>query len=193
MPGRIRRASTFCLPVVVAALLWCGSASAHQMRIFATVEGKAIVGECFLSGGARPNDCPVAIFGPGGEKLGETRTDERGAFRFVPGARVDHRIVVDTGDGHRAEFTIKAEDLPASLPQHPDASGPHARHDEDEGEHDLDERIAEAVARQLRPLRRQIDHLEHRIGLRDVLGGLGYIFGLAGVAFYFRRRRCSKE
>ena len=45
---------------------------------------------------------------------------------------------------------------------------------------------------ELAALRRELRQYEQRIRLRDVLGGIGYIVGMAGVAFYFlgvRRRQ----
>ena len=40
-------------------------------------------------------------------------------------------------------------------------------------------------------LRRQLADYEQRTRLRDVLGGLGYLAGIAGVAFYFLGSRRS--
>jgi hypothetical protein len=42
-------------------------------------------------------------------------------------------------------------------------------------------------------LRRQLADYEQRIRLRDVLGGLGYLAGIAGVAFYFLGSRRSTK
>jgi nickel transport protein len=49
--------------------------------------------------------------------------------------------------------------------------------------------IEQAVARQVRPLREELLAAQGRAGLRDVLGGIGYIFGLAGVLMWWRSRR----
>lgn len=48
-----------------------------------------------------------------------------------------------------------------------------------------------AVAQKLRPLQREIAELRDEVRLHDILGGIGYIVGIAGIAFYFlgvRRR-----
>jgi len=168
--------------VLVLAGLGGGDALAHKVSVFAVAEGEFITGECYFSGGGRPKDCVVEFFDSVGRKLGQTRTDAEGRFSFRPNVRTDHLIVLDTGDGHRTEFTISAAELPAALSAPPTAarSGP---------PDDLDKRIARAVAKELRPLREQLSRAERRIRLRDILGGIGYIFGLAGVAAYFNRRR----
>ena len=177
---------------VLAALLCCRNACAHKVNIFATVEGNVIKGESFLSGGGRPKGCLVEFFGADGKKLGEARTNDKGEFAFKPRVRTDHRIMLDMGDGHRAEFTIKADELPATLAHADDV---HTSPAEGAGERggatmpDIEERVSKAVAKELRPLRRQIDHLENQLRLRDVLGGIGYIFGLAGVVLYLKCRQ----
>jgi hypothetical protein len=38
-------------------------------------------------------------------------------------------------------------------------------------------------------LRRQLDRYEHTLRLRDVLGGIGYIFGIMGLLFFVLGRR----
>jgi len=43
----------------------------------------------------------------------------------------------------------------------------------------------EAIGRQVAALRRDFDRFRNEIRLRDVLGGLGYILGIMGTAFYF--------
>lgn len=49
--------------------------------------------------------------------------------------------------------------------------------------------IEQAVARQVRPLRESLAEAQARAGLRDVLGGIGYIFGLAGLGLWWTSRR----
>jgi nickel transport protein len=51
--------------------------------------------------------------------------------------------------------------------------------------------IERAVARQIRPLREQLVAAEDRIRLQDILGGIGYIIGLTGLALWWRSRRRS--
>lgn len=45
-----------------------------------------------------------------------------------------------------------------------------------------------AVARQLRPLREELAAARATASMRDVLGGIGYILGLAGIALWWRAR-----
>lgn len=53
----------------------------------------------------------------------------------------------------------------------------------------LEAAIEGAVARQLGPLRAELQQFRHEVRLSDVLGGLGSIFGLAGLYLWWRSRR----
>jgi hypothetical protein len=52
----------------------------------------------------------------------------------------------------------------------------------------LEAAIERAVARQIGPLREQLLAAQERVLLRDVLGGLGYILGLTGLALWWTSR-----
>ena len=67
-------------------------------------------------------------------------------------------------------------DVPASPANEADPAAP--------GGESLDTRV-EALTRQIVQLRKQLDDYEQKTRWRDVLGGIGYILGLMGVAFYF--------
>jgi nickel transport protein len=48
--------------------------------------------------------------------------------------------------------------------------------------------VEQAVARQLRPVREELAAAQGQAGLRDILGGLGWILGIAGVLLWRRHR-----
>lgn len=50
-----------------------------------------------------------------------------------------------------------------------------------------------AVARQIAPLREQLAASEGRARLTDVLGGIGYIIGVTGLALWWKSRRRSRD
>jgi nickel transport protein len=53
----------------------------------------------------------------------------------------------------------------------------------------FDRAIEKALDKKLAPVVRMLAEMqEQKVRLIDVLGGLGYIFGLVGVAAYFKRR-----
>jgi len=188
-------------------------AQAHRLNLFATAEGDAIGGRAYFPGGGKAKNVKVEVLGPSGEKLGETATDEEGRFAFKAAFRCDHTFVAETADGHRASYTIGAGELPQGLPPlgaEPALPTEANGHDETTGEapqeatpgtpsmqppagpaispDELQAAVETAVARQLQPLREQLEGYESKVRLHDVLAGIGYIFGVSGVAFYFLGR-----
>lgn len=176
MPNALSRflAAAFLLAGLTAA----GPAWAHKMKIFAVIEGDAIVGSAYFSPGGRVRDAE-AVLSVGNEEVARTRTGADGSFRFTPTRPGPYRIAVDGGDGHAA-FFILADSAPSPATPAP-LSTPAAAVS--------DAALEQAIARQIRPLREQIDAYEEKIRLHDILGGLGIIAGLAGVAFGLSERR----
>ncbi len=179
---------------LIAVLSLASPAFAHKVSCFAATDGDRVAGYAWLSGGARPSQVPFRVLAPDGTVLHEGVTSERGEFAFIPDRAVDHRIVVDAGNGHVATFTVRAEDLPEAL--HPvDASPPPAAPTTLApaapvtvpaiSPDDLDRRIERAVSSQLDPLRRDFAAFQERTRYQDVVAGLGFIAGLTGLAFFF--------
>jgi nickel transport protein len=180
------------------------------------VQGKAILGEARFRDGTPMRSARVTVLDPAGAKLGETKTDREGKFTFEPRCRCDHRFLVDGGDGHAAHYTVRGEELPRHLaaagtasampgeiatasPSRPADRAAGAKQPEPDATRVADS-IAysaelrgelEAIQAQLVQLRRELAAREDSTRWRDVLGGIGYILGLAGLAFYFlgARRR----
>jgi nickel transport protein len=192
------------MPIRLSLIILLGIASAatpftvmaHKIKVFATAQGDTITGYAYLSGGVRVKDAAVRIMAADDTLLGETVTDSSGSFLFQTKDPLDHRIIVDAGGGHVAEFTVKASELtgltPSSTasPAVPVDDKPPSRSEEITlSTTGLQAVMDKAVARQLRPLREQLDAYQAELRWRDVLGGIGYIIGIAGVAFYFLGRR----
>lgn len=195
MRKRNQTAVTLCA-LAVFLLLNAKPAYAHKLKLFATAEGEIISGYAYVSGGARLRDQTVQVLSPGGDKLGKTRTNEKGEFTFTARCKCDHLLRIDAGDGHGAGFVVKAHELPDDLPvlnatvtKITSEAPAQLVSTETAGQHELpaklEDVISKAVSKQIRPLREQLDRLEEKIRLRDILGGVGYILGITGIAFYF--------
>jgi len=197
--GGLARRSAWALAFV---LLLASPAAAHKTSVFVAVQGRAITGEAFFRGGTPVRGATVTVLGPAGEKLGEARTDEGGKFTFEPRVRCEHRLMIDAGEGHAAEAAVQADELPADLPTPANApsglaasaAGPLAKPSTAEpvlkmapsGARDNDLRAElESIRSQLVEVRRDLAAHEDATRLRDILGGIGYILGLMGLAFYF--------
>ena len=171
----------------VAVTLFCAvPASAHEIHVVAHAHGTTIHGEAYFHGKAPARDAKVTAFDSAGARIGETTTDEEGRFSLQAKYRCDHRLLVDAGDGHGAECVVAAAGLPDSLPARNHAPLTHASL----GRAPLSlaapsqDAVLEVIRAEIAGLRDTLELYERRTRLRDILGGIGYIVGIAGVAFY---------
>ena len=190
----------------VLMLLLCSQALAHNVTVFAWVEGDTVHVESKFSGGRRPLDAPVEVYDSDGKLLLKGLTDDNGEFSFKAPKKTAMKVVVLAGMGHRGEWTIPVSDLggvddikesrasqtgspPATDNAQPAATGGSGS-TENLTAADIKKAVEEAVATQLKPVMNLL--VETRPSgptVTDVLGGIGYIFGLIGVAAYFSSRR----
>ena len=217
-------ASRLALPLwllVLTLAMGSESAMAHRLLVFAFAEGPVIEGSAYFAGGAPASGVKVRIEGADGRMLAELVPGADGDFRYRATAPADHRVVVRSGDGHRAEWLVRAAELAPAFGEGVEASLSEADASSESGntavqatdpsameqavsvvpERDdlvagaaavdpaLASALERAVARQIRPLREELAAASARASLRDVLGGIGYILGLAGLALWWRGRR----
>jgi nickel transport protein len=211
MPSRLSRSGRPGL-LIVALLggVWHATpAAAHNVFVFASARDHRIEGEVYFRGGTPARDAKVTVVGPGGETLGNTTTDEKGEFAFPVRFRCDHKLIADVGEGHRAEFTVSAEELPDDLPA-PGGTDTASLKQPDEAEATSPDQPAQQAAppastgsvqatakveslkadiqaldRQIAQLRKDLNRSQSELRLRDILGGVGYILGVMGLVFYF--------
>jgi nickel transport protein len=199
--------------IVVAVLLVLLSAvdgRAHRITVFAWVEGENVHVSGKFGGGRPAVDSQVEVFGSEGQKLLEGRTDDAGELVFPLPASREITVVLNAGSGHRAEWTIPASEIQAatgSLPEpRPPAEPPAASSREVIGAPDSPARettghgmlgpeqvekiVEQALDKKLKPVLRMIaESRESQNDFRDIVGGVGYLVGLAGIAAYFLSRK----
>lgn len=165
------------------------SAFAHRLNVFAMGVGNAVEGDAYFSGGLYVENAKVRL-SHNDKVISETQTDAQGHFRATVSQRADIQVVVDVGDGHLATYLVRAGEFSQELPfagsQTPDAKAPEtsgADFAQSTGG------LEKLIAQQLHPLRAQIQRLENKNGLRDILGGLGYIIGIFGAFAWYRAHK----
>jgi nickel transport protein len=184
---------------------------AHKVRVFAYGDGDNIVGETSFNGGRTPKNVEIFVENAGdGSSLLTTLTDEEGRFSFpIPEIarkqQLNLRIVVNVGEGHRNEWLLEANEYlpeataqsaPVATPPIVEESVPRLTAVTTGSEpykvnEDLLRRIVEeSIEKQLGPVKRMLaENRERKVSLQDILGGLGYIFGLAGIAAYLKSKK----
>jgi nickel transport protein len=161
-------------------LLFALPAEAHRLKLFAQATGENIAGYGFFIGGGRPQGADLVVTTPDGKEVSRLKTGTDGGFSFTPPAPGRYHLSLAAGDGHFAELDISTDGTVAA----PAAVAPQASVPTD-----LDARIETAVARQIRPLLEAYDAADGRVRFNDLLGGLGWIVGLAGLWAWLRSRR----
>lgn len=183
-------------------------AQAHKLKVFAQTQGSLIEGRVYFVGGVKAQGAAIRIKTPAGELLAEVTADADGHFSYRADRAVDLVIEADSGDGHLASWPITAQALAPAFanPAHQTLATPTGAADEassashaasptaKEGAPEAkipNLSIAElelAVARQIAPLREELAAERDARRLQDILGGLGYICGLFGLAFWWKGR-----
>jgi nickel transport protein len=199
---------------ISASFIICPLAWGHGVHVFAYVDGQKIFVEGYFTGKSKAVDSVVEVFDAQGNKLTEGRTDNNGVYSFkaldVVPVRGDLRIVLKAGPEHQAEFLIPASELPAypkrkagvaptqNNPQPQEMSLGGSRTAETSQDQAALKRIVEeAVDSKIQPLETMLgkqqkllmELKEKSISLTGIIGGIGWILGIVGVAAYLMSRR----
>jgi nickel transport protein len=196
--------------IFVCLSVWFSTpALAHRLQVFASADGVEIIGSAYFAGGAKASGVKIVIQDATGQSLATLTTAADGSFRYRAQTATDHLVVADSGDGHRAQWLVTAAELAApdfKSPQPPffkgglDASffkgglsSPPLEKGGLGGIGGIDAAqlaaIEQAVARHIRPLREELQIAAGRAQFRDILGGIGYIFGFTGILLWWRSRK----
>lgn len=206
--------SSLILVIFLLFFAFSSSALAHKVRIFAWQEGEQIITESKFSGGRPAINATVMVVNPlNGETLLSGSTDQSGQFSFpLPGdqqAQIKELdIIIDGGDGHKnhwlyaieEESVAIAEITTTPIPQEPTSKGngekitappeqlpPISREE-------LRQLLETTIDKKLSPIKRTLaENAEKGPSLQDILGGIGYIFGLAGIAAYMNAKKMQAK
>ncbi|ACU91212.1 hypothetical protein [Desulfomicrobium baculatum] len=193
--------------LLVFTFLIPAPALAHRVNVFAYVEGGEVVVECSYSKSKRVRHGAIAVQDAGsGETLLQGTTDEAGLFRFsIPDqARTSGsglRILLQAGEGHQNEWIVDAAEFmdagaPRPLAPHAEvtAAGAMSPGRTDPGaaglsRADVEDVVNAALDAKLAPIRRALlEQSQSGPGLQEIIGGIGWIFGLVGIGAYFKSR-----
>jgi len=197
--------------LIVMGLLLAGNALAHRVSVFAWVEGDTIYVQSKFSGGRRVKDGLITVTDAGGHELLRGRTNAQGEFAFKIPRRTELHIILQAGMGHRAQWVLPVSDMPPAEGKRaegtPASAGgdksaeaaaignpaPSASERAASGGPDIrqiEAVVEKALDRKLKPLYKMIaDSRRTGPSPADVVGGIGYIIGLVGMAAYIRSRR----
>lgn len=201
------------LAALVLLLCFSGVSSAHKVNVFAYVEGEAIQVEGYFTRSQKVRHGKLTVTDlVTAEKLLEGTTDEQGLFRFRPDPawlKTGHgmNILLNAGEGHQSNWEISPEELAALSPagqsakppsgvptlpvvqasQAPAASGTIGVPAMEATE--LEAVIGKVLDAKLAPINQALARqADSGPNLRDIIGGIGWIIGLLGLATYMKYR-----
>ncbi|MDR2726253.1 MAG: hypothetical protein LBC90_09410 [Candidatus Adiutrix sp.] len=188
--------------ICAALILWLSAAGAeaHSVYIFAFPDNSQICTNSYFGAKNKVRGGQVNMATASGEILATAQTDEQGNACFPPPeSNQDLIFTVKAGDGHRAEFK-----LPASAIEN---GGLLESHKEPVEHGDAAEityspacaggLTSDDLRQALAPIMRKLAEMESaqnsRIHLKDIIGGLGWILGLAGAGLWATSRKNTAE
>ena len=186
------------------------SVQAHRITVFAWVEGNTVYGEASFSSNRNAVNVPVSVCNAESKhELLSLRTSNTGKFSFqitenMQENHLDLLLVVNTGEGHRGEWLLPANEYLAgadTLPQTPQKNvsskplpSPPLSSSLPAQDSRIRQLIDQELEKKLAPLRKQIAALKNpEPQLRDVLAGLGCIMGLAGIIAWLQSRKKNEQ
>ncbi len=209
----------FCLSLFFFPL----PVDAHKINIFAWSSDNTVLGETSFNGGSsRPRNAEIQVLNKADNRvLLTTRTNEKGKFSFtIPKEaaqnHLDLLLVVNAGEGHRGEWLLPAAEYLATGPEQLPAGQQGQQPGDRSGgtvttqplvrtagsatmslpdEAALRRIIDQELEKKLAPVKHMLARsCQHSTNLRDILGGIGYIIGLAGMAAWAKagKDRSSK-
>jgi nickel transport protein len=190
-------------------------AFAHKVSIFAWVEDDTVYTRSKFSKGKRVKNSPVIVFDSDGNKLLEGKTDENGEFSFKIPKQSALKVVLKASMGHMAEWKIPFEEI------NPEAVSNNSKPESDIknsyetssrsqtinsgtdlsalseshgiSKQEIKKLIDKSLDKKLSPIMNMLaDSYGGGPSLTEIIGGIGYIFGLIGVAMYFTSRKKKK-
>lgn len=196
MPNRILKQGLLTLMTLLSLSLM--PVYAHNVVGGVYAIGDQIEGEIgFSNGDMAAEGTEIKVSDTQGNLLGTVATDSEGLFVFTALQRIDHQFFANLSSGHVLELVLPADELPESLP------GGNAVSNADMAQTStpvnfsgdqvaLQQMIEKAVAKQVKPLRKELAEYKEKASLQDVIGGIGYIFGLCGIGIWWRQRQLDK-
>ena len=172
---------------------------AHKVRIFAWAEGNTIHTESKFSGGRPAQNANITVLNSStGDELLQGTTNQQGLFQFpAPDSSIHEiNIVINSGDGHKNNWLYQLDQStdiasePAHSHDHPVTTTTDTSPAINLTKEQFTEIINESLEKKLAPIRRQLaEESDQNPDLKDILGGIGYILGLAGIAAYMKSKK----
>ena len=179
-----------------------GLARAHKVNVFAWVEGDTVFIESKFSGRKRVKGGMITVSDLRGNQLLSGNTNNHGEFSFKIPKKTTLKIVLVSGMGHRGEWIIPVEEIEAvSVIETRESAQQETAENEPKSimrpipaskpcSDEIQLAVEKVLDKKLKPIMKLLaESREQGPTFHDILSGIGYIFGLVGLATYIHYRR----
>ncbi len=190
--------------IFLLLILTSSTVFAHKVSIYAYAEDGKVFAEGYFSDGTRTRNSLIEVFdAKTGKKLLEGKTDNDGKFSFKIPKATSLKLVLHASMGHRNDYTLSAKEVKEAMGIR--ESGVKGRKGESKPQStvpltvtsglssaEIEAVVNKAMDRKLQPvitILLKLKENSEKPGLTEILGGIGYIIGLMGIAMYFKSRR----
>ncbi len=177
-------------------------AHAHRVIIFAWIDGDKVYTKSKFSNGKPVKAGKIIVYDPKGQELLTGKTDQAGKFFFKIPRKTALEIVLLASMGHQAKWTLplnevlslssqqSASNLPDNNSGNETKKTTYNSSGSDPKMEEIQRAMEKAIDKKLKPLKEMIAASQVKTtSLTDVIGGIGYILGIIGIASYFHYRR----
>ncbi len=206
----------FCIKTYISLLVLTfffvvpSSALAHKVHVFAYESSGTIICEAKFNNDNPVRGGTIEVFDGEAQLLTGT-TDEKGIFTFSTpdfDSPRNLKVTINSGDGHKGEWLLLAEDYQTGATEetHPieEVDSVEIVSKDQLGDVDklyvlstkqirslIHDEVKKEVATQLAPIKRKLAEQKQPTGptTKDILAGIGIIFGLMGLFGYFKSRK----
>lgn len=192
-----KRGQGAILLLALCSLLFATPAFAHKVNIFAYAEGDTVYTESYFPDGRKVEGGTVEVYDSKGNKLLEGATDQEGQFNFKPLRRDNLKIVLIASMGHKNSYGLSADELPDIEDRRQKVRSQKSEVRDQKSEKEVAEvdfgqikKIIDAsLDERLRPIIKELKRQKEEVSFREIIAGIGYIFGIFGIILYFMSRR----
>ncbi len=187
----MRRSVIFLIVLVLLLTFFGGVCFAHKITTFAYVDENGVINtETYFSGGAKAKGAKVMVYDNStGKLLLQGKTDDKGRFNFKPPALTDLKIVVEAELGHRAVAFVKKKDFEKFFNQEAETK---AKPASTSSLGISEKELSQILDKKIKPLYDMMLKMEEKLSkpsLTEIIGGIGYIFGVFGIVAMILARR----
>ena len=144
-----------------------------------------------FSGGKKIIAGKIIVTDSNGVEVLSGQTNDQGEFAFKRPQQKELKIILEAGMGHRAEWTLPVDD------GHADHPADELRSEETQtavyagpSRAEIEGIVEKALEKKMKPVLKMLAESRAKgPGISDILGGIGYILGLVGIAAYFHSRK----